>query len=781
MLRLAVNLIHLPGEPAGVATRKVAITDGRCACNVPRVTRLFLPLACVSVSFFLCSISRAIEPTDSAAPAEPPLTAGDREHWAFRPLARPEVPVVNDGRWCRTPVDRFVLAKIEAAGIAPLPPADRTTLIRRVTFDLTGLPPTPGEVDAFLHDESPDAYERVLDRLLASPAYGERWAQHWLDLVRFAETDGFEHDLVRPNAWRYRDWVIDALNADLPYDEFVRLQLAGDEIRPDDADAAIATGFLLCGPDMPDINLLEERRHNFLNDMTGTVGSVLLGLQVGCAQCHDHKFDPISQLDFYRLRAFFDPADIFKDHPLPKLRDTVEPAPTGPAARIKELAATIQTLEESARKRLKAENPDLQPTPKDILQALSEDERKHHESASAELEGLKKSYKPPEVPQGRTIEEHIADLKPSHLMVRGDFRREGPAVRPALLRIVNPEERAVAAHSNDAATTGRRRQLAEWITCADHPLATRVIVNRIWQHHFGRGLVETSSDFGHSGTVPTHPKLLDWLATELPRRRWSLKELHRLLLTSATYRQASQPDSADWSNRERDAASINWKRNRQVDPDNRFLARMSRQRLEGEAIRDAMLAAAGRLSSRRGGPGVRPPLPPEVASTLLNPTHWVVSPDESDHRRRSIYIFVRRNLRYPLFEAFDRPDTNASCPRRNRSTIAPQALILLNSEFSLAAARDLAGYVLVHSDRPPEKQVLLAYRRALGRPPNFSERDLAVQFLADQTAKLKESNRPAAELALPSSMPEGADPFAAAALTDFCLALFNLNEFVYVD
>src|SRR5262249_47272777 len=380
------------------------------------------------------------EPTESPAPAEPPITAADREHWAFRPLAPTELPAVKEANWCRTPVDRFILAKIESAGLVPMPEADRRTLIRRVTFDLTGLPPTPDEIVAFLRDKSSEAYERLLDRLLESTAYGERWAQHWLDLVRFAETDGFEHDLERPNAWRYRDWVIEALNADMPYDEFIRLQLAGDELRPDDAQAVIATGFLLCGPDMPDINLIEERRHNFLNDMTGTISSVLLGLQVGCAQCHDHKFDPISQYDFYRLRAFFDPAEIFKDHPLPKPPGTVEPPESPAAARLTELPEAIQGLEDSARKRLKAENPDLQPTQKDLLQALTEDDRKQHDTATTELQELKKTYKPPEVPHGRTVLERRSDVKPSHLMVRGDFRREGPEVGPAFLRVATPEE-----------------------------------------------------------------------------------------------------------------------------------------------------------------------------------------------------------------------------------------------------------------------------------------------------------------------------------------------------
>lgn len=749
--------------------------------SAPTPARVIKRLAGAVVAVILATSSHAAEQPEPAVPTEPPLIAADRNHWAFRPLVRPELPAVKDGGWCRAPVDRFILAKIELARLAPSPPAERASLIRRVTFDLTGLPPTSGEIDDFVSDTAPDAYEKLIDRLLASPAYGERWAQHWLDLVRFAETDGFEHDLVRPNAWRYRDWVIDAFNNDLPYDEFVRLQLAGDEIRPEDANAAIATGFLLCGPDMPDINLLEERRHNFLNDMTGTVGSVLLGLQVGCAQCHDHKFDPISQLDFYRLRAFFEPADIFRDHPLPRPPGAVEPPPVGPAARLKELVAEIQLLEESARKRLKTENPDLQPTPKEVQQALSEDEMKQHESASVELEGLKKTYKPPEVPHGRTIQERLADLKPSRLMLRGDFRREGPQVVPTFLRITNPEDRTVASPPAESVTTRRRTQLAEWITRADHPLATRVIVNRIWQHHFGRGLVETPSDFGKMGAEPTHRELLDWLATEFARQGWSLKKLHKLLVTSATYRQASQPVSAHSVNPQDDPATTIWKRARKLDPENRLLARMNRQRLDGEAIRDAMLAAGEQISSHRGGPGVRPPLPAEVATTLLNKGQWVVSPDEADHRRRSIYLFVRRNLRYPLFEAFDRPDTNASCPRRNRSTIAPQALILLNSEFSLAAARTFAGHVLAHSAKTPEQQVQFAYSRALGRLPSPTEQVVALRFLEGQAAKLKESNRPAAELALPSNMPAGADPYATAALTDFCLALFNLNEFVYVD
>lgn len=711
---------------------------------------------------------------EQSAPAEPPLTAADRAHWAFRPLAQVGPPAVANDNWCRTPIDRFILQKLEALGLTPQPEADRRVLIRRVSFDLTGLPPTPAEIDAFIFDTAPDAYDRLIERLLESPAYGERWAQHWLDLVRFAETDGFEHDVERPNAWRYRDWVIAALNDDLPYNEFIRWQLAGDEIRPDDERAAIATGYLLCGPDMPDINLIEERRHNFLNDMTGTVGSTLLGLQVGCAQCHDHKFDPISQYDFYRLRAFFDVADLFKDHPLPAPKSAAPPPSTGPAVRLRELTGEIQSLEESARKRLEAENPDLQPTRDDIVKALTPEERQSHTAFTAESDELKKTIKPPEIPQGRTMQELQSAHKPSRVMLRGDFRREGPEVVPAFLRIANSMEASVLA-LEPGAPTRRRSQLADWITRPDNQLALRVIVNRLWQYHFGRGLVETSSDFGKMGAEPTHPELLDWLAAEFPRQEWSLKRMHKLIVTSAVYRQASRPTSVAGG-----PPDANWQKARQVDPDNRWLSRMNRQRLEGEAIRDAMLAASDRISPRRGGPGIRAPLPAEVASTLLH-NQWKVSPDAEDHRRRSIYLFVRRNLRYPLFEAFDRPDTNASCPRRNRSTIAPQALILLNSEFSLSAARDLAGAILARKPAAPAQWISLAYQCTLGRAPTQEEQDVAARFLERESAEIKRSGRQVSELALPVPVPAAIDPFTASALTDFCLALFNTNEFVYVD
>ena len=606
---------------------------------------------------------------DEAANEEIAITSSDREHWAFRPLTDPPVPHVADASWPRNPIDEFVLTALRDQGLEPSPEADRETLIRRATFDLTGLPPTPREVRQFRADQEPDAYERVIDRLLASPAYGERWAQHWLDLARFAESDGFELDHVRPQAWKYRDWVIAALNQDLPYGEFVRLQIAGDLIRPGDEWAVVATGFALAGPDMWDINLDEERRHMVLNDITATVGSVFLGLQIGCAECHDHKYDPLSQADFYRLRAFFEPALQFGKHKFGHVL---------------------------------------------------------HEEKSA-------------------VHARLA----VYVRERGDFRRRGARVEAAYPRIAVAEGESTFAADQNAASP--RLALANWLASDENFLASRVIANRLWQHHFGRGIVRSPSDFGTMGDSPSHGELLDWLARELVRRGGSLKQLHKLMVTTATYRQSSHPSAAA-SPQE----ISRWKAAAAVDPENRLLWRAWQRRLEGEAIRDSMLAAAGRLSSRTGGRGVMPPLPQELTATLLK-DQWKPSADEEDHRRRSIYIFARRNLRFPIFEAFDRPEPTASCPERSQSTISPQALFLLNSEFSWAMARDLADYARRRVGNDQEAQIDLVYRRTLGRAPTSTQLARAQELLNQRDEKSD-------------------DP-----LSLLCLAVFNSNEFVYVD
>ncbi len=591
---------------------------------------------------------------------EPPITDSDRGHWAFQPLSRPAPPAVQDANWCRTAIDRFILSRLELEKLTPAGDADRATLLRRVCFDLTGLPPSLELQDEVFADESPDWYERLVDRLLASPSYGERWAQHWLDVARFAETDGFEHDHVRPNAWRFRDWVIDAHNRDVPLNEFIAMQLAGDELRPGDESALIATGFLFCGPDMPDINLQVERRHTFLNDMTGTVGSVFLGLQMGCAACHDHKYDPISQADFYRLRACFDVEPLFETHPQ----------------------------------------------------------------------------------LGQVMREKSSKTPTSRLFERGDFRRPGPVVQAAFPRIANMSSDAIPSPADDAKSSGRRSSLANWLTRADNPLATRVLVNRIWQGHFGTGLVGSSSDFGVMGTSPTHSELIDWLATELPRLDWSRKRLHRLIVTSSVYRQASVV--VDWTPSS-DRPDVG------VRATESLLAHFPRRRLDGEAIRDALLAASGELNRQPGGPGFRPPLPEELVRTLLK-SQWPVTPEVEQHRRRSVYLFARRNLRYPIFEAFDKPDGNASCSRRNVSTIAPQALLLLNADDSVVAAQQLAARIEKQTGSDRRAAVELAYRQILNRKPTADDVRDAEQFLTSDSA-----------------------------LADLCLALFNLNEFVYLD
>jgi len=639
---------------------------------------------------------------DEAAKTEIPLNDSDREHWAFVPPVRSPLPEVKNAAWCRTPIDRFILAQLEAAGLQPAPPADAATLLRRVTFDLTGLPPKP---EALQRNET---YEAYVDRLLASDAYAQRQAQHWLDLARYADTDGYEHDNVRPEAWRYRDWVIDAFRRNLPLDEFLRLQIAGDELRPDDADAAIATGFLLCGPDMPDLNRQDERRSMVLNELTGTVGATLLGLQLGCAQCHDHKFEPLSQADFYRLRACFETATFLS-------------------------------------------------------------------RGRSEEDGDREDAKPD---AWRVFRETASPWPTSHMLVRGDFSRPGPEVEPGFPRVANPMQVSLtnagwlgsstaspqnqstgsSLRSTPATPTqgsGRRTALAAWLTRPDHPLTARVLVNRVWQQHFVEGLVRTPSDFGYLGDAPSHPELLDWLAwhfvqgsgergegrdvaseshpSPLAAHPWSLKDLHRLIVTSTAYRQAGAKPSAS-------------------DPTNRLLSHFPRRRLDGEELRDAMLAVGDRLSDRRGGPGVMPPLPTELLSAIRK-DHWKTSPDEEDHRRRSIYLFVRRNLRLPLLDAFDRPDTIASCPRRNRSTTAPQSLVLLNSEFADDAAAELAKSLRDRAGSDVAKQIELAFRACLGRSPTTEE-------TADAMMLVKSND-------------DG--------IVDFCLALFNLNEFAYVD
>jgi Protein of unknown function (DUF1553)/Protein of unknown function (DUF1549) len=696
--------------------------------------------------------------------------AAEPDHWAFIAPKRPHVPRVKEASWVRNPIDAFILDRLEQGGLPHSPDADRPTLLRRLSFDLTGLPPTPVELDQFLADRSPIAYERLVDRLLASPHYGERWGQHWLDLARFAETDGFEFDQARPDAWRYRDWVVQALNRDVPYDDFLRLQLAGDEARPGDPAAFIATGFNRCYPDMVDLNDQGLRRQNALNDVTETTGLVFLGLTIGCARCHDHKFDPIRQTDFYALQAFFTPARFRDDYPLASARDRhlYEERLRRWEHEISTVRASLIRLESPWRNLLAPGDPAglndetaaalavalPERSPHDVelvFDALARDKRINASLWQVVLDPVNgyargvlmnrlqrlKRAGPRALPKARGVDEAGPNAPPTYLLRRGEYGARGPEVAPAFPAVLcSTNAMAPASPRSSGRSTGRRTALADWLLRPDHPLTARVMVNRLWRHHFGRGLVSTPSDFGTMGEEPTHPKLLDWLATELIAQGWSLKSMHRLILTSAAYRQSS-----------RSAGSA-----RTTDPDNTLLWRQNRQRLDGEAIRDSLLAVSGRLNKTMGGPSIFPELPPELSRLSSKGAVWPVSPRAEDRDRRSLYVFVRRNLRYPFFEVFDRPDTNASCPQRAVTTIAPQALSLLNSKLAHQAAQSLAARLIDEATSKRGSQLERMSLVVFGRPADVAERKLMSDFLANKGS-----------------------------LYHLGLALLNTNAFVYID
>ena len=700
--------------------------------------------------------------------AFPAWSAAEPTHWAFRKPTRPVPPAVRDTSWLRTPLDAFVLARLEQAGLRPAPPANRSDLLRRVTFDLTGLPPTPEEVEDFLHDSRPDAYVRVVDRLLSSPAYGERQAQHWLDLVRYAESNGYEADGERPHAWRYRDYVIRAFNDDLPYDRFVTEQLAGDLLvrgqdRRTNLTALVATGFNRCGP----IHVVggntdpEVNRQEVLTEMTDAIGSVFLGLTLGCARCHDHKFDPIPQKDYYRLQAFFaatQPKDIdaataqektthqqkvqqikAKTAPLSKqIADLEAPyrahlaedkrAHLEPAYR--EAVDTDPKKRTPAQKKLAADaEPLLRISWDEVLAALSPKDRDRRAALRANIRDLESQVPPPSAEVWAV--ENVTPIPPTYLLKRGDPHRKGAAVTAAL-----PELFPVPVEAG----TVDRLALARWLTRPDHPLTARVMVNRLWQHHFGRGLVATPNDFGTRGEAPTHPELLDWLAGEFVVGGWSIKHIERLIVLSNVYCQDSRTITAEARRR---------------DPDNRLLWRQRRRRLEGESLRDGALAVAGTLNRQQSGLMVRVPLEREVYDLIFTESEpdglWPTTPDPRQHVRRSIYLFAKRNVRLPLFEAFDKPDTLTSCPVRPVSTFAPQALILFNGPFLQEQSKALAARLLRECGPDTDRQIDRAYRLALARPPRPAELATARAFL-----------RTPADLA------------------DFCLAMFNRNEFLYI-
>ncbi|MGH9661348.1 MAG: DUF1549 and DUF1553 domain-containing protein, partial [Bryobacteraceae bacterium] len=655
------------------------------------------------------------------------------------------------------------------------PAADRITLIRRATLDLTGLLPAPEEVQAFLADDSPTAFETVVDRLLASPRYGERWARHWLDLARYADSEGFKSDETRPNIWRYRDYVIDSFNQDKPYDRFVKEQIAGDELYPGDSAALIATGFNRHFPDESNARNIMQRRQELLNDITDTVGSTFLAMTYGCARCHDHKFDPILHKDYYRLQAFFANTrieDAATLAPGDRRREHAEKYAVWDAS-TRDLRAEMDKLAQPVLAKTFQENfekfpseiqdavttaaekrtpfqwqmyykvrPQLEHSVADAAAKLRGADRKRWTELETELKKFAE-IKPEDLPVAQAMIDNGVDSPATHVLAVGVYDAKQEEVRPGFLSILDPSD---ARATPLAASSGRRSALAAWLADPSNPLPARVMVNRIWHYHFGRGIAGSPSDFGVMGERPTHRELLDWLAATFVEDGWSMKKMHRRIMLSRTYQQSSgnRPEAA------------------QADPENKLLWRFTPRRLEGETIRDSMLQASGRLNLKMGGPGVFPPIPASIAPR----GGWKRDEDPAEADRRSVYVFVRRNTRYPMFEAFDMPDTHESCARRNTTLTAPQALELLNNDVVFEWARSLAGRVSNDSGLDATGRIDRAWRLALSRTPTEAERTDATAFLDRQTGILAERmTREEAE---------------KAALVDLCHMLLNSNEFVYM-
>jgi hypothetical protein len=611
------------------------------------------------------------------------------KHWSFEPLRRVQPPE-DDSGWAANVIDRFVRAMLCEHALRPAPPADRRTLIRRVTFDLIGLPPTPEEIDAFLADRSADAYAKVVDRLLASPHYGERWGRHWLDVVRYADTGGFENDHFYPNAWRYRDYVLRSFNANKPFDRFIQEQVAGDELWPQEGDAVVATGLYCVGPALTEAAMMgNQLEYEWLTDAADTTGAAFLGLTFGCARCHDHKYDPLTQKDYYAMQAVF----AASERPYPeKIR----------LQRIKAINGLLSEV----------------PVPKELLN-----------DPRCTLRGDDKA--------GLNLF-HRTEPMTVHRLRRGELNKPRDVVGPAV-----PEVLTAAGHAPDFAAVppqGRRAALARWLTAPDNPLTARVLVNRVWGWHFGQALVRTPNDFGTQGEPPTHPELLDWLAQDFLEHGWDLKRLHRLILLSNTYRMGNTSD----------AETV------RADPENRYLARFPRRRLEGEALRDAMLCCAGTLNRKPYGPPVVPPLGGEELTGLFDAKgKWPVTKDAAEHTRRSVYVLVRRTFIYPLFSAFDPPEVMTSCAQRSRTVVPTQALTLLNSPLVRRQADAFARRLLHECGANPRDIVPRAWQLTFGRPPTPAEAEHCLEFLSQKVT--------------------------AARLADLCLALFNANEFLFVD
>jgi hypothetical protein len=830
------------------------------------------------------------------------LGTAQESDWSLRPPERPPAPQVRDAAWVRNPIDAFVLARIEDAGLAPASPAARIALLRRASYDLLGLPPRPEEIAEYVADTAPDAWERQVDRLLASSHYGEKQARHWLDLVRYAETNGYERDSDKEHIWRYRDWVIDSFNADKPYDRFVLEQLAGDELDEVTPETIVATGYqrLMIWDDEPGMGALQAR-YDVLDDLVSTTAQALLGMTLGCARCHDHKKDPIPQADYYRFMAFFHGlTDMSKDRIFTDIMSVEERAEYERQVAAKErdqaeVLAAIARFENDFLRKLQTHDASAQASTSDLADlrwrfyrdtwerlpefdallpeasgtsdnrlfdlapasrddaiglvfegkllvpedgeyefrldvhggarlavdgAIVVDRDGLHESGQTasgrcvlrqgavpiRLDYFNRTGKPvlrvewvdaggerrralsadhgAEVRvaelihergrevldetqsqawralqrQHREVRERAIPRKqaaaaqesgPSpavlHVHRRGNASSPGEAVEPAFPACLNPPPAVIPPPPPGAQSSGRRRALAEWIASPTNPRTARVLANRLWQQHFGRGIVRTANDFGGLGSGATHPQLLDWLACELIARGWSQKALHRLIMTSSTYRMSSQADE----------------RARSEDPTNDLFTRVELRRLSAEELRDSILVLTGQLNRQLGGPSIFVPMPKEALATSSRPDEvWGTSPREQTFRR-SVYIKVKRSLITPILQSFDFPDTDTSCPERFTTTLPTQALAMLNSEFAQRHAADFAARLAAEAGDEPRAQIRLALRLATCREPRADEIESCARFLDGLRAE-----------------PEAT---AESALRTFCLMVLSLNEFAYVE
>jgi len=689
------------------------------------------------------------------------VTPEAKAAWPYRALTRPPVPQIRNPKSAiRNPIDAFILSKLQERGLTPAKPADRIALVRRAYYDLIGLPPTPEQVDSFVKDQSPDAYEKLIDELLKSPHYGEKWGRHWLDLVRYAETNGYERDGPKPFAWRFRDYVIKSFNDDKPFDRFVKEQLAGDELDRDNPDAVIATGYYRLGlwDDEPADPL--QARYEEFDDWVATTGQVFLGMTMNCARCHDHKIDPIPQADYYRLVAFFRDVQHFSnnrdvrssfnitDVSPPAKRKTYEVELNERERRRAAIVAAMTEIEDAAIKKMPAEDQraseanDRPAVVAKVKEFLTKEQDEQYTKLKRELNELRRL---PEFDRdlALSVNNCLIRVPETNIMMRGNPHAPGDKVEPGFPQVLGAADPKVTPPSRGARSSGRRTALAEWIASPGNPVTARVWANRIWQHHFGRGIVATPSDFGKFGTPPTHPELLDWLASEVIARGWKLKTIHQLIMTSNTYRMSSAGN--DIALRE--------------DPGNQLFWRFNMRRLSAEELRDTFLMVGGKLNLKAGGPSVYPKIPKEVLAGQSRPGEGWPTSAPTEANRRTVYVGIKRSLQVPVLAQHDQADADSSCPVRHTTTVPTQALGLLNGEFGHETATAFAERLMKDSPGEVASQVRRAIRLTTGRVAKEDEVTKDMAFIA--------------ELAKKST--------ATDALKQYCLMLLNTNEFVYLD